>query len=54
MNDIWVVNASPLIALAKADRLHLLLDLCKELLVPQAVVAEILAGPPSDPARQAL
>jgi len=54
VNDVWVVNASPVIALAKADRLHLLLDLCKELLVPEAVVAEILAGPPSDPARQAI
>ena len=54
MSDIWVVNASPIIALAKADRLHLLNDLCRELLVPEAVVAEVLAGPPSDPARQTL
>lgn len=54
MSDVWVVNASPVITLAKADRLHLLPDLCKELLVLEAVVAEILAGPPSDPARQAL
>ena len=54
MSDIWVVNASPVIALAKVDRLHLLHDLCKELLVPEAVVAEILAGPPSDPARLAV
>ena len=54
MSDIWVVDASPVIALAKADRLHLLLDLSRELLIPEAVVAEILAGPPSDPARQAL
>jgi predicted nucleic acid-binding protein len=28
--------------------------LCKELLVPEAVVTEILAGPPSDPARLAV
>ena len=54
MSDIWVVNASPVIALAKAERLHLLSDSCRELLVPEAVVAEILAGPPADPARQAL
>lgn len=54
MSDVWVVNASPVIALAKVDRLHLLRDLCKELLVPEAVVTEILAGPLSDPARQAL
>ena len=54
MSDIWVVNASPVIALAKVGQLHLLHDLCKELLVPEAVVAEILAGPPSDPARRAV
>ena len=54
VSETWVVNASPVIALAKADQLHLLHDLCKEVLVPEAVVAEILAGPPSDPARQAL
>ena len=41
-------------SLAKVDRLHLLHDLCKELLVPEAVVAEILAGPPSDLARVAI
>jgi predicted nucleic acid-binding protein len=54
VSDVWVVNASPVIALAKIHCLHLLHDLCKELLVPEAVVAEILAGPPSDPARQTL
>ncbi len=54
MNDIWVVNASPIITLAKVDRLHLLKDLCTELLVPEAVVSEILAGSPSDPARRAI
>jgi predicted nucleic acid-binding protein len=53
VSDIWVVNASPVIALAKVDRLYFLHDLCRELLVPEAVVAEILTGPPSDPARQA-
>jgi len=54
VSDTWVVNASPLIALAKAGRLHVIDDSCRELLVPEAVAAEILAGPPSDPARQAL
>ena len=54
MNETWVVNASPIIALAKVDLLHLLKDLCREVLVPEAVVAEIVAGPFSDPARQAL
>ena len=54
MSDTWVVNASPVIALAKVDQLHLLHDLCEELLIPEAVVAEIRAGPPSDPARRAV
>ncbi len=54
MSDVWVVNASPVIALAKAGHLRLLERSCRELLVPEAVVAEIIAGPPSDPARQAL
>ena len=54
MSDTWVVNASPVITLAKVGQLHLLHDLCKELLVPEAVVAEILAGPPADPARRAV
>jgi predicted nucleic acid-binding protein len=54
VSDLWVVNASPVIALAKVGRLHLLTDLCRELLIPEAVVAEIRAGPPSDPARLAV
>jgi predicted nucleic acid-binding protein len=54
VSDIWVVNASPVIALAKAERIDLLERSCRELLVPEAVVAEILAGPPSDPARHAI
>jgi predicted nucleic acid-binding protein len=54
VSDVWVVNASPIIALAKVSRLHLLYDLCDELLVPEAVVAEICAGPPSDPAKLAI
>ena len=54
MSDLWVVNASPIIALAKIGRLSLLDDLCKDLFVPEAVVAEILAGPSSDPARQSI
>ncbi len=54
MSDLWIANASPVIALAKVGRLELLRESCRVLLVPQAVVAEILAGPASDPARQAL
>lgn len=54
MGELWVVNASPVIALAKAHRLGLLEQLCGELLLPEQVAAEILAGPQADPARQAL
>lgn len=53
MADAWVANASPLIALAHAGKLELLEKLPDELVVPEAVVEEILAGP-DDPARRAL
>jgi predicted nucleic acid-binding protein len=48
------VNASPVIALAKAGYLRLLEELPAELLLPGAVAAEILAGPETDPARLAV
>jgi predicted nucleic acid-binding protein len=48
-----VVNASPLIALARIGQLVLLERLPAELFVPPAVVEEILGGP-DDPARRAL
>ncbi|MFN0061124.1 MAG: hypothetical protein ACKVPX_01205 [Myxococcaceae bacterium] len=48
---LWVVNSSPTILLAKADRLDLLPQLAREVLVPEAVASEILKGPPTDPAR---
>jgi predicted nucleic acid-binding protein len=49
-----VVNASPLISLAKIGALEVLEGSATTVLVPSAVVAEVLAGPPGDPARQAL
>jgi predicted nucleic acid-binding protein len=52
--EIFIVNASPLICLAKAGYLHLLEDLGGTLLIPAAVVEEIRAGRPDDPARKAL
>jgi predicted nucleic acid-binding protein len=52
--DRWVVNASPVITLAKAGHLALLTALATEVLLPEAVVAEVLAGPVTDPARQAV
>lgn len=54
MAERWIVNASPLIVLAKIDHQHLLTQLAGELLVPQAVVAEIAAGPVEDAARRYL
>jgi predicted nucleic acid-binding protein len=54
VSDVWVVNASPVITLAKAGFLRLLAELPTELLLPEAVAAELLAGPEADPARQAV
>jgi predicted nucleic acid-binding protein len=45
-----VVNASPLILLAAADRLSLLRDLADEVVVPAAVLDELEAGEPRDQA----
>lgn len=39
----WIVNASPLILLWKADCLRLLWELAENVFVPQAVVSEICA-----------
>lgn len=54
MGDAWVVNASPVITLAKAGYLHLFNQLSPDILIPEPVIEEILAGPPSDPARKAI
>ena len=49
--EFWVVNASPLISLGKAGYLDILLQLPDKIIVPQAVVQEIVAGPGGDPAK---
>lgn len=49
-----VCNASPLITLAKAGLLNALPDQFQRILCPQAVVNEILAGPPEDLMRRVL
>jgi predicted nucleic acid-binding protein len=54
LGESWVVNASPVITLAKAGYLHLLDQVSPEILIPKPVITEILAGPPSDPARKAI
>lgn len=51
MTDRWVFNASPLILLGKAGQLDWM-PLLGEVVIPQSVAAEILAGPDDDPARQ--
>ena len=52
--DRWVINASPLICLAKAGYLDLILNLPDEVVVPSAVVEEIRAGQAGDLAQLAL
>ena len=54
MSNTWVVNASPVIVLAKIGQLHLLERLANPLLLPDAVAEELLAGPADDPARAAV
>jgi predicted nucleic acid-binding protein len=52
--DVWVVNASPVITLAKAGHLALLTEMADEILLPEAVAAELLMASVEDPARQAV
>ena len=54
MNETWILNASPVITMAKAGYLSLFEQLAPNLLIPESVVLEILAAPVSDPARKAL
>ena len=54
MNEIWIANASPIIVLAKIERLDLVMVEGRTLLIPEAVAAEILQAPAHDAARQAL
>lgn len=54
MGELAITNASPLIYLARTNLLHLLQLAAPEVLVPQAVAAEIEARGPSDPAARAL
>jgi predicted nucleic acid-binding protein len=45
MTERWVINASPLITLAKVGLENLLLQLPDSIVVPRAVATEIAAGP---------
>jgi predicted nucleic acid-binding protein len=46
----WVVNASPIITLAKIDQINLLAQLCDEMVIPQGVAIEIEQGDYDDAA----
>jgi predicted nucleic acid-binding protein len=48
----WIVNASPVISLARVGQAGLLARLPEQAILPQAVVAELSNAPKDDPARQ--
>ncbi len=48
----WVVNASPVILLAKIQQADLLLRLPETTVIPQSAATEILAAQPDDPGRR--
>jgi len=54
VTERWVLNASPLIVLARVGQEHLFHILADEVVVPRAVAVEIEAGPADDPARQVI
>ena len=52
---ILVFNASPVIVLAKAGLLNQIVPLAEQIIIPQAVVDEVLrVDDPADPARMSL
>lgn len=52
MSNKWVVNASPLILLAKVGHLDLFSKLAEQVIIPASVADEVNQGPSDDPARQ--
>lgn len=54
MPEFWVINASPVITLAKAGHLDLLAQLADDVIVPEAIAVELLDASVDDPARQAM
>ena len=54
MTEVWIVNASPVITMAKAGYLQLFHQLAVNIVIPEAVAREIQQAPSSDPARKAL
>ena len=53
MPERWVLNASPIIVLARVGQEHLFDALTDEFVVPRAVAEEIEAGPVNDPVLKA-
>jgi predicted nucleic acid-binding protein len=51
--EIWVINALPLILLGKMGRTDLLLHLARQVIVPRAVFSEVAAGSAGDAAMEA-
>ena len=51
MPEKWVVDASPIISLAKLNKTSLMMELCEELIIPSAVAEEINRGTGNDPAK---
>jgi predicted nucleic acid-binding protein len=54
VSERWILNASPLIVLARIGCEHLFFALAEQVVVPRAVAMEIMSGPGEDQARQAL
>ncbi len=54
MSEGWVLDASPIITLAKVGHLDLLVRVAPDIGIPQAVFGEITTGPEDDLGRRAL
>jgi predicted nucleic acid-binding protein len=52
--EVWIVDTTPVVILAKIGRLDLLTGMAHEVLLPSPVVREILKGSRADPARKAV
>lgn len=51
-DEIWIINASPLILLGKLGRIDLLESLAQQVIVPHAVFREVAAGATGDTAME--
>ena len=51
MGKRWVMNASPVILLAKAQVIHLVPQICEQLVIPAGTVREVRRGRMSDAGR---